>query len=70
MAVAVGLVAASALAAGWWRILRIVERPSWPPGPRAVNFKPHTAALAAASSHSAKVAPRTVQRLAVDVDMR
>jgi phosphatidylserine/phosphatidylglycerophosphate/cardiolipin synthase-like enzyme len=37
MAVAVGLVAASALAAGWWRILRIVERPSWPPGPRAVT---------------------------------
>jgi cardiolipin synthase A/B len=37
MAVAVGLVAASALAAGWWRFLRIVQRPSWPPGPRAVT---------------------------------
>jgi phosphatidylserine/phosphatidylglycerophosphate/cardiolipin synthase-like enzyme len=32
-----GLVVASALAVGWWRILRIVQRPSWPPGPGAVT---------------------------------
>jgi cardiolipin synthase A/B len=31
------LVVASALALGWWKVFRIVERPSWPPGPEAVT---------------------------------
>jgi len=31
------LVVASILTLGWWRVLRIVERPSWPPGPDAVT---------------------------------
>ena len=31
------LVTASILTLGWWKVLRIVERPSWPPGPQAVT---------------------------------
>ena len=31
------LVLASLLTLGWWKVLRIVERPSWPPGPKAVT---------------------------------
>jgi cardiolipin synthase A/B len=31
------LITASILTLGWWKVLRIVERPSWPPGPQAVT---------------------------------
>jgi cardiolipin synthase len=31
------LITASILTLGWWKVLRIVERPSWPPGPYAVT---------------------------------
>jgi cardiolipin synthase A/B len=41
------LVVASVLTLGWWKVLRIVERPSWPPGPEAV-----TAANAQASTET------------------
>jgi phosphatidylserine/phosphatidylglycerophosphate/cardiolipin synthase-like enzyme len=41
------LVVASVLTLGWWKVLRIIERPSWPPGPEAV-----TAANAQASTET------------------